>query len=69
MKNNHPPTTSSPLWVAFLAPIHAKAVPAMQMIESSGELTLSIILLLVGLLIIIGSFIWQYKIDKDKRKW
>lgn len=73
MLNHHSPTTTSLLWAVFLAPIHAKTVHAMQIVESSGEwdvLTVaSVLLLVVGLILIVGSFFWQKKIDKDKRKW
>ena len=68
MQNNHPPTATSHLWAAIIAPVHAISVNFSS--DSGGVgLTLSIILLIVGLLIVLGTFIWQIKIDKDKRKW
>jgi len=68
MKKTYPPTTSAPIIGAFLPLIHANSVNLNA--DSGGVLTIvSIGLLILGLIIIIASFIWQIKIDKDKRKW
>jgi len=67
VKNNHSPTAFTPLLGAFLPHIHANSV----ILEGGWDVltVFSIILLVAGLILIIGSFFWQKKIDKDKRKW
>lgn len=65
--NNHSPTTSSPLWAAFLAPIHANLLHASPYLQETGEKVIGYIIVIGSLLLGLGLWLYGDKLEREQR--